>query len=73
MFSGYASQFSIYATIIALSLISSFAVVLRLITRLLIVRQSGWDDVFISLYLILSVVMGVTIWKQADYGMGLYV
>ena len=47
--SGHASQASIYATIIALSIISSVAVSLRLITRLAIVKQSGWDDVFITI------------------------
>lgn len=45
--SGHATQFSIYSTIIAFSILSALAVILRLITRLLIVRQSGWDDVFI--------------------------
>ena len=47
--SGHTSQFSIYSTIVALSIISSAAVILRLITRLAVVKQSGWDDVFITI------------------------
>lgn len=47
--SGHASQGAIYTTIVVLSVLSTLAVILRLITRLAIVRQSGWDDVFISI------------------------
>lgn len=59
--SGHTSQFSIYATIVALSIISFIAVSLRLVTRFAIVKQSGWDDAFITVawvrFLLLHVLM----------------
>lgn len=48
-FSGHASQSSIYTATAVLTVLGAVAVVLRLITRLAIVRQSGWDDAFITL------------------------
>lgn len=46
---GHASQAAIYRTVVALTILSGFAVVIRVYTRLAIVRQSGWDDVFIAI------------------------
>ncbi|KAI7305327.1 hypothetical protein KC315_g14736, partial [Hortaea werneckii] len=71
-FSGHASQRSIYDTTIVFTVLACLVVALRLYTRLFIVRRSGWDDAFICIACILSVAMGVSICKQANYGMGIH-
>ncbi|KAF2772459.1 hypothetical protein EJ03DRAFT_306754 [Teratosphaeria nubilosa] len=70
---GHASQFSVYATVVALLVISGVAVGLRLITRLTIARQfAGVDDVLVACGWVFAFAMGVSNWKQASYGMGLH-
>ncbi|KAK5111850.1 hypothetical protein LTR85_011748 [Meristemomyces frigidus] len=70
--SGHASQSSIYGTTIAFTMLAALVVVARLITRIAIVRRPGLDDAFITLGCVFSVAMGVSICKQAEYGMGLH-
>ncbi|EMC97219.1 hypothetical protein BAUCODRAFT_52567, partial [Baudoinia panamericana UAMH 10762] len=76
LFSGHASQPAVYTVTICFSILSCVVVGLRLTTRLAIVRQTGWDDVLISLA---CVRMFLTRWTcclcsqvLAKHGMGLH-
>ncbi|KAK5110883.1 hypothetical protein LTR85_000693 [Meristemomyces frigidus] len=46
--SGHASQSSVYGVTIFFTVVSCLVVLARLLTRMLIVRQPGADDAFIS-------------------------
>ena len=55
-------------TTIAFTLLAFIAVLLRLFTRLRLVQQSGIDDVFISVAMLLSIVLTVTMCQEVNYG-----
>ena len=72
-FSGHTSQPAIYGTTIAFTVLACITVLLRLLTRLFIARKAGWDDIFISVAAVFTILLAVSICKQAQYGMGLHV
>ncbi|KAI1137657.1 hypothetical protein F5Y05DRAFT_414215 [Hypoxylon sp. FL0543] len=65
------NQPAVIATVSASMLcISSFCVVSRLYVRLLVIRARGWDDLFVSLYLITGLIGGISLCLAPQFGLG---
>ncbi|CAJ2503364.1 Uu.00g107580.m01.CDS01 [Anthostomella pinea] len=62
------------ATIIGLSsvllVLSTACVIFRLYVRLFVIRSPGWDDLFVSLYLITTISGGVSLCLAPQWGLG---
>ncbi|KAK4499551.1 hypothetical protein PRZ48_010067 [Zasmidium cellare] len=71
--SGHASQAATLAVIFTSSALAIIAVVLRLWTRLLIVRQPGWDDLLVTLSLFFTVIFTVCVFFEVYYGLGTHI
>lgn len=59
--SGHASPAATLAVIFTSSAVAIFAVVLRLWTRLGIVKQPGWDDLLVTLSLFFTLIFTVCV------------
>ncbi|CAK3899103.1 related to integral membrane [Lecanosticta acicola] len=68
--SGHASSTSVVGVTVAFTVVAFVVTVLRLITRISIVRKVGLDDLVITLAVLFSIVLTVTMGEQVKYGMG---
>jgi hypothetical protein len=67
--SGHTSQAVLYVVTVIFTIVACLAIVARLVARILVVKQPGSDDAFISIAGILSVAFCVTTYKQTEFGM----
>ncbi|KAI5361671.1 hypothetical protein Slin14017_G084040 [Septoria linicola] len=68
--SGHASPATVVAVVTTFNFIAFVCVVLRLWTRIGIVRQAGWDDMVVSLAMFFTTVFAMCIMNQVHYGLG---
>ena len=64
MTSGHASGASVVGVTVSFTVIAFIVTVLRLITRLTIVRNAGLDDLIISFAMVFSIVLTITMGEQ---------
>lgn len=64
MTSGHASGASVVGVTVSFTVIAFIVTVLRLITRLTIVRNAGLDDLIITFAMVFSIVLTVTMGEQ---------
>ncbi len=57
----------------AFTAVAFFVVSLRLYTRFMLIRQSGWEDSFIILAIICSVGLTICMAFQAKWGLGQHI
>lgn len=64
MTSGHASGASVVGVTVSFTVIAFIVTVLRLITRLTIVRNAGLDDLIITFAMVFSIVLTLTMGEQ---------
>jgi hypothetical protein len=67
---GHAPGGAVVGVIVAFTVLAFLATASRLITRLVIVRGAGIDDLIITIAMILSIALTSTMVMQVKYGMG---
>ncbi|KAL8399772.1 hypothetical protein RB594_000255 [Gaeumannomyces avenae] len=61
------------AAVIVATVLSTLAILFRLYTRLVIVKNVGWDDVLLGIYMIFGVAQSILVFELTKHGWGMHI